>query len=265
MLPELLSEVLNADAALLRAEARDLMAERQPQVALGMLRKCLQEPKAEVCEQQRAFAALGRLQDPLAVETLRDWSDRLAAGRVRPELQLDVYVATGQSRAAPGKLLTKLPPEVTGLPGITARTRLTLFGGDAERGRKVFLENSRLECTRCHKANGGGGTAGPDLSKVATRHTRETLLESLLVPDAKIASGFGTVSLILTNGKTVAGVIKSETPQRMTLVTAENQELQIPLADIDERSPPKSAMPTVGPHLDLRELRDLIEYLASLK
>ena len=154
---------------------------------------------------------------------------------------------------------------MTGLPGITARTRLTLFGGDAERGRKVFLENSRLECTRCHKANGGGGTAGPDLSKVATRHTRETLLESLLVPDAKIASGFGTVSLILTNGKTVAGVIKSETPQRMTLVTAENQELQIPLADIDERSPPKSAMPTVGPHLDLRELRDLIEYLASLK
>ena len=62
----------------------------------------------------------------------------------------------------------------------------------------------------------------------------------------------------------MAGALKSETEKQITLVTPDNQTLTIPVADIDERTPPKSAMPSVKEILTLRELRDVVEILATL-
>ena len=41
---------------------------------------------------------------------------------------------------------------------------------------------------------GGGGHAAPSLEGVAKRYDRTGLLESLIVPNAKVAAGFGPVS-----------------------------------------------------------------------
>jgi hypothetical protein len=54
------------------------------------------------------------------------------------------------------------------------------------------------QCLRCHKVNGGGGDAGPDLSKVTERSKGDHrfLLESLINTHAKLAKGFGTVTVV---------------------------------------------------------------------
>ena len=73
----------------------------------------------------------------------------------------------------------------------------SLAGGDAEKGRNIFLNNSAVYCQRCHKLDGQGGDVGPQLNGLAAdkEKDRRYLLESIVLPNAKIAKGFETVML----------------------------------------------------------------------
>jgi putative heme-binding domain-containing protein len=106
------------------------------------------------------------------------------------------------------------------------------MGGDAARGRELFRGHRVAQCQRCHKAHGEGGDAGPDLSQVANRHDRAGLLESLVDPSAKIAPNFGTVSVVLNDGRVVAGTLRKETATAITLLTPDGRESEIQLSDI---------------------------------
>lgn len=55
---------------------------------------------------------------------------------------------------------------------------------EAARGREVY-ENSKPKCSMCHKINGSGGKAGPDLSDVGSRRTAEWLSAYLRNPKAE--------------------------------------------------------------------------------
>jgi quinoprotein glucose dehydrogenase len=129
----------------------------------------------------------------------------------------------------------------------------------------VFQGHRIAQCIRCHTIHGEGGLAGPDLSKVAARNDREYLLKSLIDPNAKIAPGFGNVTLVLTTGKTLVGALKSEDQAAVVIEVSEGQRVTVPTAQIDERSAPVSAMPSVAKTLTLREIRDVVEYLSTLR
>ena len=145
---------------------------------------------------------------------------------------------------------------------------VSLTGGDAARGKDIFFSHTASQCVRCHKAEGVGGIAGPDLSDVAKRHpekTRAYLLESLVLPNAQIAKGYASVTLTLADGRTLAGVIEDETKTAVTLKLPDGKTATVPVDDIDKRTVPTSPMPSVEKVLTHREMRDLIEYLSSLK
>jgi quinoprotein glucose dehydrogenase len=107
---------------------------------------------------------------------------------------------------------------------------------------------------------------GPDLTGVGTRQKRDYLLASIVDPSRQIAKGFETVVLTLQNGQTRTGVLKAEDAREVRLMTAEGQLLVVPKDQIDERQTGKSAMPEdLTRHLSPAEVRDLVEFLASLK
>ncbi|MDA1259124.1 MAG: ThuA domain-containing protein [Planctomycetota bacterium] len=63
------------------------------------------------------------------------------------------------------------------------------------RGEKVFRENMKATCMKCHSVGGSAVTAasneaGPDLSNVGLRLTTEQLRKSILDPTDTIAAGF---------------------------------------------------------------------------
>ncbi|MEO8165937.1 MAG: glucose dehydrogenase, partial [Betaproteobacteria bacterium] len=141
-------------------------------------------------------------------------------------------------------------------------------GGNAIRGRDLFVSHPSAQCIRCHTVAGQGGTAGPDLSALSSPERnadRRHLLESIVLPNAKIAKGFGTVTLVLDSGKLVAGTIKDEDDTSLTLVTPTNETVRIARETIDEQSATVSAMPVMSKALTLRDIRDLVEYLSTLK
>jgi quinoprotein glucose dehydrogenase len=90
------------------------------------------------------------------------------------------------------------------------------------------------------------------------------LLESIVSPNANIAKGYGTVTIVLDSGKLVAGTIKTEDATTLTLVTPQNKTIRIDRNDVDEQSATSSAMPDTTKALSLREIRDLVEYLSIL-
>ncbi|MEN9732586.1 MAG: hypothetical protein RLZ45_581, partial [Verrucomicrobiota bacterium] len=112
---------------------------------------------------------------------------------------------------------------------------------------------------------------GPDLSKVGARLSRAELLQSIVDPNARIASGFETVVVTMTSGETHAGTVKGETVDTVELDELDGdsgttRRVVLPKAEITRRDRGPSAMPEgLAQQLGRFELRDLVEYLAGLK
>jgi quinoprotein glucose dehydrogenase len=219
---------------------------------------------AVVALKQHAMASLGKLTDPASAKVLGDWLDRLIAGKAAPELALEILEAA-RARPEPA-LAAKVKQYQAGFPASDqlAPYRVTLWGGDAERGRAIFRFHN-AQCMRCHAIDGDGGVVGPDLRGVPNRIAHEAILESLILPNAVIAPGYGTTIVSLKDGTSVPGSILTQTPEQVVLRLADLSKVTIPMAKIDKMSQPVSPMPPMGQVLTLPEMRDLIAYLTSLK
>jgi quinoprotein glucose dehydrogenase len=239
----------------------------KPANASGSLAAVLET--GSLTEKQGALATLGKLADEPSDRLVAAWVDRLAAGKVAKELQFDVLQAASQHPAAVVQdALKKYQARQT--PGDPlAGFRETLYGGDADAGRKVFLEKPEAACTRCHKINGTGGDVGPELAGIITRHDREYILESILYPNKQIAAGFESLLVKLKSGEVYAGIVKSE-DQNVLVLNANDDGvyrlMKIKVADIQSRQRGQSAMPEgMGTVLPKQDLRNLVEFLATLK
>lgn len=139
------------------------------------------------------------------------------------------------------------------------------FGGNVYRGRQIFFNNSAAECVRCHVVNGQGGEVGPDLSDIANTLTRQQLVEALVSPSARLAPGYGMVVLTLTDGTSVSGILMGEDSKEVTLKTSEPEALYIPVGRIASRTTVPSSMPDMSAILSKHEIRDLVQFLSTLK
>lgn len=256
-------QALASRAPVLRAAARDVLCSIDPQRGRASLVAAL--ASGETAEQQLALASLACLNEPADAAQVASWLERLMDGKVAPELALDVLeAAQSLKQEAIDKQLAAYRQSLPGDDPL-APFRVSLHGGDAQRGRRLFMTHLTGQCVRCHKVAGEGGTAGPDLSQIAAKNTREQLLQSLIDPNARIAPGFGSVTLALVDGRVLGGTLAGEDDTKLVLVTPQGERLTIAKDTIDARSPAQSPMPPQGKTLTLRELRDLVEYLAGLK
>jgi quinoprotein glucose dehydrogenase len=266
-LSEMIDTLLGANNAELRAEARDLLASRDEARAISIYTELLDEPTSELTEKQRAIFSLAHLDSPAAGQTLDDWADRLRQGKVPASLQLDlidaITASPNETRQAAMRQFNAAPDESDPL----AAYGVALSGGNAKIGRDIFVGHVSAQCIRCHKVDDRGGSAGPDLSNLASserKTDRRHFLESIVLPNAQIAKGFGTVTILLDDGRVVAGTMKAEDPATLTIVTPANKTIRIDRNDVEEQTAMRSSMPEMTKALTLREIRDLVEYLATL-
>ena len=144
--------------------------------------------------------------------------------------------------------------------------RPALPDGDRARGQQLFHTNIKVRCNACHKVGRfGGGFVGPDLTDVGKRLKPEELLESLIVPSAKIAKGFDTLLIVRGDGRIQTGVVISEDEKGIELALPTGGTTTIPAEEIEERIPSSvSSMPQMGATFSTEEIADLVAYLASL-
>ncbi|MBA4150608.1 MAG: HEAT repeat domain-containing protein [Verrucomicrobia bacterium] len=256
--------VSDPDAGL-RAAAVKLSAQLNPNDAAPLLEKLLSTEK-DIRIGQAVYATLGELPNAAADEVLSRQLDRLLNGKINAELQLDLVEAARKRTVAEVQEKLRRYEATFSSSDSLARFRVALTGGDSERGKKIFNENEAVGCLRCHAIKGKGGIVGPDLAGIGKLNSREFLLESLLFPNKRIASGYENVIIKLKNGAAYAGLVKRDTETELVLESPEDGTLTLSKAEIEKRDTSLSAMPDgLESLLSKRELRDLVEYLSKLK
>jgi putative heme-binding domain-containing protein len=108
---------------------------------------------------------------------------------------------------------------------------------------------------------------GPDLSSVGAQFDRAKLAESVLYPSRSIREGYQQVTAATTDGRVIAGLVRTESVETLTLRDADGKDHAIPKAEIEERKGSSASLMPDGLHLGLspQDFADLVSYLESLK
>lgn len=263
-LKAVVDEGLTDNSPLVRSEARRVLTGLDPERAIPELARTMQQ--APLAEQQSSISILAGLKRPDADKVLADWFDQMLAGKSPAGVQLDLLLAA-EARQTP-ELLAHIETfsKRRKADDPLREYREAQEGGDVERGREIFLSRSEVSCRRCHKIAGNGGEVGPDLSKIGLDKTREYLLEAIVDPSRQIAKGFETVVFAMDDGKVYTGIVKQEDADTVQLMNAMGEIIKVHKKDIDERATGKSGMPEdLIKKISKTDLRDLVEYLATLK
>lgn len=223
--------------------------------------------KGEREEQQVVLETLGEMNASPANKVLVGELQELAEGNYPRELQLDLILAARESTSDTlAALLDQYESSKSKSSGdVVAANRELLYGGDVEAGRQLLFRHEAAQCMRCHTVGGDGGSVGPDLANIGTTLNREQILESLLAPDERIAPGYGSVSVTLEDGEKVSGVVREETDAQLVLQSADGTTRKIEKSDITEQESAPSSMPPMRTILEKSEIRDMVEFLTTLK
>ena len=213
-------------------------------------------------EQQTMLGVLGDLPLDKSEGVLGDLISRAGRDQLEAGVILDLIEAVEATGSA--SLISQLESLKKSGHTVEAYTE-TLYGGSWWPGATVFKNNPTAQCVRCHALDGAGGKVGPPMDNIGNILSREQLLESLIEPGARLAPGYGSVHLTLKDGQEVTGLLLEETEEEIILRTSNAEPLEIAVNRIEKRENLPSAMPAMGRLISKRELRNLIEYLASLK
>ena len=105
---------------------------------------------------------------------------------------------------------------------------------------------------------------GPPLGEIGKKE-RAYLLQALVDPQGTIAPGYGMITLTRRDGSAAAGALLEEKDGGVVLLQPDGGKVVVPHFEIETKTVPISAMPPVAEILKPGELRNLLEYLASLK
>jgi len=134
--------------------------------------------------------------------------------------------------------------------------------GDANRGREHF----KKVCAACHRVDNVGYEIGANLIAFKNRGA-EAILTNVLDPNREVNPQYVNYALTTDDGRTITGMIDSETANSVTLKRAEGVTDTVLRANIEELvATGLSIMPEgLEQQLDKQALADLLAYLMSVK
>jgi putative membrane-bound dehydrogenase-like protein len=139
--------------------------------------------------------------------------------------------------------------------------------GNAERGKTVFFDTAKAQCSKCHRIGDQGERIGPELTGVGSRFSRIHIVESILEPSRTVTPGYQTFAVALRDGRVLAGIKVSETEATLVLADNQGQKHILAKADIEEqRAQTQSTMPDgLTKQLTVDQFVDLLAFLVSQK
>ena len=172
------------------------------------------------------------------------------------ELEIETVIAFLQSQGGEVDITEFEPPVDIGSAEAVVEEQPPLLTGDVERGKKVFVEGAK--CIACHAVAGveqpTGQTldegvevvAAPDLTDIASVNSLRYIEESVLLPNAQIVSGYGSIT-VKTGGGTIQG----------TLVTQDNESISVRVKDAAGNEEERAILLTDLDPEPIEELTDL--------
>lgn len=137
--------------------------------------------------------------------------------------------------------------------------------GDAAAGSSLFW--SKAGCGQCHRVNGRGGRLGPDLTRVGRERSIGYLRASILTPNEDITTGYGTITVVTRDGRTIVGAQRGWDNFTVQLMDASEHIYSFDRAQVKSAlREMRSLMPgAYGKRLSPAEIDNLVAYLDSLR
>ena len=265
-LTEVLEIGLKDNSLAVRSQALVLIPESNipVQQAVSLYGEILGNRNASTIEKQIALASLGKLKTAKSSAILETQFLKFIDGKMTPEIQLDLVNAI---ESLGDKSLLKLLDEYyASFPDEPLISYLpALSGGSRRRGQVIFNTHEAAQCLLCHSIYESVGLSGPSLAGVGSRLFEREILESLLFPSARLAKGYAIVCLNLLDGEVVAGRVKSENGNTITVQKGNKEVEVVNKSNILERTDIPSSMPDIRGILTKSEIRDLVAFLKRLK
>ena len=216
-------------------------------------------------EKQAALVALGKVPAENSAASFEALIAQMGSGKLPTDILLELSEAV-ESLGNPA-LKEKYESAANQLwkGDALASYQSSLHGGDMVKGQRIFFQSQTGQCMRCHAYDDMGGNVGPAMNAVATKLSRQQILESLIDPSKRIAPGYGVVTLELDNGKKVVGVLADENANSILVKQGASPDTLVMKANVTTRKDAPSSMPDMKAVLSRREIRDLVSYLATLK
>lgn len=219
---------------------------------------------SDTVELQRAIKMIPRLNSKKYI--IEKLVKELIDGRIAPEIQLEVLEeATAIARDYPEiRMLMDNYNNYINKQSVMKRYDVAIKGGNAEKGKGIFFSHAQAQCSKCHALKQIDKQIGPSLEGIAKRHSREFLLQSIVDPQAEITLGYGIVTAKLNDNRIVSGTLLSKDKNRITIKLPNNSLEYFATSEIKSLSKPVGTMPDLKAILNLRQVRDLVAYLATL-
>ena len=132
--------------------------------------------------------------------------------------------------------------------------------GNPYRGRPLFKQR----CANCHVLFYSGGKIGPDLTSYQ-RDDLDTMLTSIIDPQAEIREGYEGFSVKTKEGRLLTGFLADGGPQHFTIRGFDGNDHSLSRDQISEMTPLGRSLMPEGLLDDLgdQQVRDLFAYLRS--
>lgn len=252
-----LVEILDHGSVALRREVMWTLRDAPREDTLPVLQDIIEDVQGDKELRADAVAALAVLaeQDVPAATLLKQLATREGSLMQPQALQFL------QAKQNPPKLISRsddILRAVVGQPG------------DPEEGRRIFFHHRGPGCYRCHRVDGRGGDAAPELTRIMRQLDGERMLESIITPSKEIAPEFAAWVLTTNDGRTLTGLFTgARDPKEGKFIFVDQQgEVHLFLSgEIKEVSvSKKSLMPDkLLDSLTDQQIRDLFAFLRSLK
>ncbi len=219
---------------------------------------------SDTVELQRVIKMIPRLNSKKYI--IEKLIKELIDGRIDPEIQLEVLEeATAIARDYPEiRILMDNYNNYINKQSVMKRYDVAMKGGNAEKGKGIFFGHAQAQCSKCHALKQIDKQIGPSLEGIAKRHSRKFLLQSIVDPQAEITLGYGIVTAKLNDNRIVSGTLLSKDKNRITIKLPNNSLEYFATSEIKSLSKPVGTMPDLKAILNLRQVRDLVAYLATL-
>lgn len=137
---------------------------------------------------------------------------------------------------------------------------LLKLAGDESRGRVIFEKR----CSSCHRLRGIGKSIGADLAALKDR-TGKALLTAMLDPNRAVEAKFLSYTAVTDAGKTVSGMLLSETGNSVTLVSTDGKEHVLLRKDLDQLINSQRSLMPEGLEKDLsqQDIADVIAFVQT--
>jgi len=176
-------------------------------------------------------------------------------------------LATGKPAAGMPGFTVLRSDEVTALiayvrSGFDA-TGTVITVGNAGRGETLF--SGKGGCATCHRVNGKGPRAAPDLSDIGAVRSPSALQRSLIEPTKAMLPINRPVRIVTRDGRTIRGRRLNEDTLTVQIIDEQERLLSLAKADLREfELGTTSPMPPATTTLTSGEVADVVAYLLTL-